>query len=139
MSNTLRQQQERQSRSVRGLSRTMSNKSMDTAAKKTLYFTSSTSITMPLIDGSSVAYTGLYKCTLNENHEENDSIDGDDQQQCRETEKVADGRNRDGKPHAALPLHNLQFHNGNRETKNRNKKTSHSASTKTYGICAEAG
>jgi hypothetical protein len=94
---------------------------MDTAAKKTLYFTSSTSITMPLIDGSSVAYTGLYKCTLNENHEENDSIDGDDQQQCRETEKVADGRNRDGKPHAALPLHNLQFHNGNRETKNRNK------------------
>ena len=77
---------------------------------KTLFFTSSTSTKMPLTDGNSVAYTGLYSCTLNDNYDGN--MEGD-HQRCEEIRKVADGLNRDGKPHASLSLHNLQFHNGN--------------------------
>jgi hypothetical protein len=88
---------------------------------KILYFTSSTSTTMPFTDGNVVAYTGLYKCTFIENDEDYDSIDGNDQQQCRETRKVANGFDRDGPSHAALPLHNLQFHSGNRERKKSKK------------------
>jgi len=78
---------------------------------------------MPLADGSHVAYTGLYKCSFNKKHHEHDSAgEEDEQQQCGEAKTVANGYDRDGKPHMILPLHNLQFHNGDNQTKNRNKK-----------------
>ncbi len=74
---------------------------------------------MTLVDGGAVAYTGLYRCAL---HEDLDNTAGDDQQQrCVGAQKVANGFNRDGKPHAALSLHNLHFHNANHETKKPRK------------------
>ena len=118
-----RQQQERQSNSVRGLLKSSSTTAMSPESNsKTLFFTSATSTNMPLTDGNRVPYTGLYKCTLNENEEEGGQV------HCEDTRKVADGLNRDGKPHAALSVHNLQFHNGDGNGDNNNNDRTSSSS-----------
>ena len=101
------QSQERQWKPLRDLSKT-SGLNDD---GKTLFFTSTTSTAMPLATGGSVAYTGLYKCNLDLNHEELEN--GVDLQQC----SVAQTASR-----IAMSLHNLQFHNGDNETGKQKKK-----------------
>jgi len=109
-------QSERQPRSVRGLSKTSLDKTEDS---NTLYFTTSTSSTLQVTDHTGISFGGLYKCTLNAFNEGRENNAGDDQVQCRETRKVANGLNRDGRRHAPWPLHNVHLHNGNREIKKR--------------------
>ncbi len=117
MSNTsVLEKHERQSKFIRGLSDTSSS---GMKRERNLFFTSSTSTTMPLVDESPVAYTGLYRCGVRVNSDEEYGTSNVeyDHPRCLNVKKVADGFNRDGNPHVALPLHNLQFHNGNHETK----------------------
>jgi len=112
---------------------------------KTLFFTSSTSSNMPLTDGNSMAYTGLYKCIFDNNinsinNINNNTEDEQRQQQlqqqlqqqqqqqqqqkqlCGETKKVADGNDRDG-PRAALALYNLEFVSNINDESNSGKTT----------------
>eukprot|EP00536_Pseudo-nitzschia_multiseries_P018694 jgi/Psemu1/293611/fgenesh1_pg.2916_\ len=130
------EQQTKQTSALRSISEVGDTKLNEETASssigtKTLFFTSSTSTTMPLTDGTHVAYTGLYKCTfssISDNDEttivvSENSLQGEQnveppqeqRLQCDETRKVANGFNRDGTPHASLPLYNLQFHNGNNQ------------------------
>ncbi len=66
---------------------------------RTLFYTSSTSTTMPLINGK-IAYTGLYKCAFDDNDEELEH--GFEEHKCSEAQVVA----------MPFSLHNLQFHSG---------------------------
>ena len=89
--------QTHQGKAFRGLSKTPSGLKRNRESMRTLFYTSSTSSTMPLINGN-IAYTGLYKCAFDDNGEESEHG-------CSEAQVVA----------MPISLHNVQFHNGESE------------------------
>eukprot|EP00537_Pseudo-nitzschia_pungens_P007131 CAMPEP_0172362718 /NCGR_PEP_ID=MMETSP1060-20121228/6258_1 /TAXON_ID=37318 /ORGANISM="Pseudo-nitzschia pungens, Strain cf. cingulata" /LENGTH=692 /DNA_ID=CAMNT_0013085279 /DNA_START=87 /DNA_END=2165 /DNA_ORIENTATION=- len=96
---------------------------------KTLLFTTSTSSKLQQTDDSTAAFTGLYRCTLQEDDNvndkdndndndkdndkdkdnDNDNDNDHDLQVCVEATRVATGKNFDGAKHTQLVLRNLQF------------------------------
>ncbi|KAL3926523.1 MAG: hypothetical protein SGARI_005579, partial [Bacillariaceae sp.] len=88
--------------------------------RRRLWFTSSTSTTLPIQEGT--AYTGLYQCHVNE----------DEQQHCQNPETVANGWRRDGRYHYGLPLYNLQFGTTAAEKKDYSSPTDHSSAVRRY-------